>query len=382
MVNAATGQSVYALNGNKLMRAGLLPRLAVGAAALQSGAQFQGVAVEADGTVSNGTLNGSLVIDGHGSPSLTAADLAQLAAAVKQAGITAVSGSLEYVDTTAGAYWPDDAPWNDQGQVWAPPSSTLSFNHDMVTLTVQSKGPGQTPSVTVTPADAPIQVVNDLTTGTPGASGAATAGTSNAGIQATLKNGTNTYVLTGAVRPGAPATIQVAPPNAAAVAATAYNDALKQAGVTVSGGIQSVTHDPGSNVVATIAAPSAASLMPSLLSQPSSETATELYNLLGSSGYGKVAAMLGSTDQIVDPTALGLENYVTPASVTAMLSNVYNNSADAPLKQALNKLWKFQSPQVEGIAGYINGSDGTVYAVTVIQAELPWNGSFAPTIPS
>ncbi|QSO47392.1 D-alanyl-D-alanine carboxypeptidase/D-alanyl-D-alanine endopeptidase [Alicyclobacillus mengziensis] len=379
VVNAATGQPVYDVNGNKLMRAGLLPRLAVGAAALQSGAQFKGVTLEAEGTMSGSTLSGSLVVNGNGDPSLTTGDLAQLATAVKQAGIRYVTGGLTYVDTTNGQYWPDAAPWNNQGQVWAPPASTLSVNHDVVTLTVQAKGPAQTPSVTVSPADAPIQVVNQLTIGTPGP-GARPAAGPDGGIQATLKNGTNTYVLTGNVQPGRPVTIQVAPPNAAAVAATALQDALKSAGVAVSGGIQSVAQDPGAKVIATIAAPPVTSLIPALLKDTTSGPATELYNLLGTGGDAAVTQLLGSTDQIVDPTALALENYVTPASVTSMLSSAYNNAADAPLKQALNHLWTFQSPQVQGTAGYVKGPDGTVYAVTVIQAELPWNGSFAPII--
>ena len=253
------------------------------------------------------------------------------------------------------------------------------MNHDVVTLTVQAEGPAQTPSVTVNPADAPIQVINQLTIGAPGP-GAGPAAGPDGGIQATLKNGTNTYVLTGSVQPGRPVTIQVAPPNAAAVAATALQDALKSAGVAVSGGIQSVAQDHGSKVIATIAAPPVTSLIPSLLRDTTSGPATELYNLLGTGGDAAVTQLLGSTDQIVDPTALALENYVTPASVTSMLSTIYNNAADAPLKQALNHLWTFQSPQVQGTAGYVKGPDGTVYAVTVIQAELPWNGSFAPII--
>lgn len=372
IVNAETRKTVWSLNANKLLRAGLLPRLAVADAALNGSEQFKGVTVEADGTLTNGTLKGSLVVDGNGDPTLTKEDLTRLAKMVYHAGIHSITGPVEYVDPYNLSPWSGAIPQNDVGQAWAPPQSSLVVDKDMVQVTIKARAPGQSPIVTVDPADAPIKIDNELSVAS---------GSESTQVKASLRLGTDTYVLNGTLAPGKTTTVQIAPPNAGQVAAVAFRDALMNSHITVPSKVQSVIQDPGAKIIASLPGPSIASLVPLMLENPSSVIAQQVLELLGPNASQELTNALGSVDQVEDATGIGLENYVTPTSITDLLSAAYNQPKEAPLRQYLTyHLWTTEDPEVRTIAGYVRGSNGTVYAVSIIQSDLLWNGRFAPVV--
>lgn len=143
--------------------------------------------VYVNGSVSEGgVLTGDLVLKGYGDPSLTAEKLAEIAAALKQKGITRVTGKLlvdeSYFDAQRlGPAWMwDDEPYGYSAQI-----SALAVNKNTVSLSVS---PGTTPTVTLQPATTYLTITNRLTS---------VPGSNQRSITIERPRGKNEIILTG-----------------------------------------------------------------------------------------------------------------------------------------------------------------------------------------
>ncbi len=376
VINLRTGQLAWQQNAGALVRTSWVPRLALLDAALASPRQsFDSVTVRAQGAVQGGTLSGPIVLDGADNPAISQDGLAQLAKAVRSAGITRIAGPVEYMQGPVAGRglnrWPTGAVYEALGQSYLPPASRLIAEGGVVTLTLTASAPGAAAGVKVSPADAPIQVVDK-------AVGGAVFPTATA----ELEPGTDTYLISGEVPVGNPVTLQVAPPNPGLLAATEFADALQAAGVRVVGGpAQAVQPLSGGTLLAELPGSSAAGLASALLSQPSTEIASQLGLLLGSHEVQLVQAAAGAPDILPDPTGIAMNDYMTPLSVAHMLLRAKGQAAEHPLVAALGSgLWQVGAPGIDAVVGYYEGSDGTPYAVALLESGLAASGHWAPAI--
>jgi D-alanyl-D-alanine carboxypeptidase/D-alanyl-D-alanine-endopeptidase (penicillin-binding protein 4) len=104
------------------------------------------------------TLHSSLYIIGGGDPSLTTADLTQLAARLKAAGIRRVEGDIigdgsAFEAESFGGRYPDGWTLDDTLWYYGMESSALAINRNQVDVTIEATQPGQAARVTVAPAD-------------------------------------------------------------------------------------------------------------------------------------------------------------------------------------------------------------------------------------
>lgn len=373
VTNTATGQLVYQENGNTLVRAGLAPRAIMDMAALQNlPSSLQPVRVWQSGTVQNGVLRGSLTLAGSGA-NLSPTDLAVLAKQIQAAGITAVTGGLHYVNSISGfnqARWPGGMAWEAFGEDWAAPSSPVWYNGDLASVDVTGGNPGSPAHVALSPADTPIAVENQTTTASSGASS----------LNVTQKFGSSTIILTGSVPAGSTQILPLSPSDPGLYAATAFAEALKAAGVQVSGSPEAVAAVPTGTVAATLPGTSIATLVAQSLTSSSLVAPNALLAEFGRN-RATIAATLSAPASVFDWTGGSLTNYLTTDGLAGALDRAYHNPKDGALVSLFkSQVWQSESPEQYEALGYIPGPGNAMDAVSILISGLPWSGSFAPTV--
>lgn len=246
IIDLDTGETILSHNGDKALTPASNMKLLTTIAALeQLGPDFEFVTrVMSKGAVKDGTLSGSLCIMGGGDPNISGrfyeddptALFKQWAAKLKAAGITKVTGDLEYDSTLFGgdAYcegWPQD----DQYIKWyCAEVSALAFNDNCVGIRVLPTKPGQAAKIEITPETSYVKVINETKTA---------AGRKGAEIGIVRPRGENTITVKGTVYEQATwgYFTDVTVTNPAAYAATVFRETLQREGVTVTGNIKPVT---------------------------------------------------------------------------------------------------------------------------------------------
>ncbi len=371
-----TGRLVWQANGSALIRSDWVSRIPLLAAALKgSPSGFAATTVRAGGIVSGGVLDGPVILDGAYAPDLTLSSLRQLAAAVRARGVVSIRGPVEYVagpGTAIGARWPAGAVYEALGQPFLPPVSRLIAGSDIVTITVSASAAGEPASVTVAPADAPV-TVSDEAQGGPASTVPS--------VAAQLVPGSDGYVVQGLVPARTSVSLQVAPPDAGLLAATEFRDLLAGAGVTLdNSAVYGAVAQPEAAVLASLPGSSYGAIARAVLTQPSTEMASQLLQNMGSGAVGRVAAAAGSLDILPDPTGAAMSDYMTPESVTTVLGQVQAAGAELPLRQALGSgLWRVAGPGDAAEIGYLD-ENGTMYAVAILMSGLAFSGRWAPVI--
>jgi D-alanyl-D-alanine carboxypeptidase/D-alanyl-D-alanine-endopeptidase (penicillin-binding protein 4) len=341
VVDADSGATVYARNENAAFLPASTFKLLVGSAALaQLGPQFAFTTeVYARGTIAKGTLAGDLYFRGGGDATLGPREVADAARAIRDAGITRVTGSI-VTDAThySGPRYPrgwsiDDAPYD-----YAAPVSALSYNDNAIAISLSAGSRvGGTTTARIDPSSDAFAVRNESTTGP--------AGSPDTTDLARAWNDPWTILVRGTYPIDAkePAELDGAVPDPSRFAADALAAALRAQGVVLSGGIRTNGALPaGTALLWTHRSAPFAQLLASFW-QPSDNLIGELIlNELGSgaqqpkttqdAGVERERAWLASIG--VDPAAVtiadgsGLSQYdrITPAALVAILAIDYKQS--------------------------------------------------------
>jgi serine-type D-Ala-D-Ala carboxypeptidase/endopeptidase (penicillin-binding protein 4) len=357
-----TGRLVAQSNGQTELQGGLLARLAIVSTALSDAGSLRlsGPAVSATGPVSDGSLDGDLVLSGNSDPLLSVQQLTELAQSVAARGIKQITGHLEYVAADAGQQWgipnlPFSTPQEDIGASFDPPLAPLTVNGDEVTIVVRGTVAGQPAQATAGPAGAPVTLTGSVRTAATGAASATAA----------YVPGTHSYRLSGSVRPGSVTRLAVAPPYPGLVGASEFAAALRQAGVSVSGAPVAVTAESGT-VLASEPAPAAAAEAQLALTGPSDVAPFDLYTQLGADNDADIAARIGSYDQVIDPSGNAADDFLSADSIAQMLASLHGSPQAGPVVTELSQPWIVRLPERTTIAGYARTARGQLVAYTVI----------------
>lgn len=265
--DATSGDVIYSHNADQRVIPASNEKLMTSAAALEvlgTGYKFHTVA-RYSGSKSGTTVSGNIYLKGQGDPTLTYAQFDAIAAAVSGAGIKKFSGSLVADDS-----WFDRTPlgldWSWQDETYADNAriSALTIaadaNFNTGALSVQTKpgtAAGHAGTLTLTPANSVVKVVNNTVTG---AAGTATT------ISATRGHGTNTVTVAGSIPlGGATKTSLVSVQDPTKLAAGVFRDALKRHGVTVSGSTTTGTTPSSAKTITDHASISLGQLLPYFL---------------------------------------------------------------------------------------------------------------------
>ena len=200
-----TGELIYARNSGKLVVPASnmkLLTLAVAADRLGWDHRFE-TRLEAIGPVSNGVLDGDLIVTGTGDPSIVAQDggasavFGEWAAALREAGIRRVAGRVigddnAFDDDGLGAGW----AWDYLTAGYAAPAGALSYNENVVSVRVRPGAKeGERAAVELVPPGATFEVVNEVAT--------AAADTKSASVEIVRMPGSTRLVVRGRVPAGA-----------------------------------------------------------------------------------------------------------------------------------------------------------------------------------
>jgi D-alanyl-D-alanine carboxypeptidase/D-alanyl-D-alanine-endopeptidase (penicillin-binding protein 4) len=175
--DAATGSTLYDHHGADLLLPASNLKLFTSATAMNVlGPDYTfDTTVSSDGVRAGSTLAGNLYLTGTGDPTLLAADYDALAAKVAAAGIKRVAGQFVADDTwfdsqrLATGWEVDDEPYYYDAQVSALTiSPDTDYDPGSVDVTVSPAAPGHPPTITVTPPNNYLTIVNTATTGAAG----------------------------------------------------------------------------------------------------------------------------------------------------------------------------------------------------------------------
>ena len=241
-----TGETLLTHNADSALTPASNMKLVTCIAALsQLGTDFEFVTrVLGNGKVEGGALKGDLCIIGGGDPNISGrfynddplALFKDWAAQLKKAGITNVTGDLQYDSTLFGGEpfcegWPQD----EQYIKWyCAEVSALAFNDNCVGIRVLPTSVGKPARIEVTPPTSYVTIINETTTAS---------GKSGAEIGIVRPRDSNTITVKGRVFEQATwgyfTDVTVHDP--AAFAATVLKETLAKEGISVQGSIKPVT---------------------------------------------------------------------------------------------------------------------------------------------
>ena len=246
IVDLDTGETLLSRNADNALTPASNMKLVTTITALsQLGSDFEFTTrILGNGNVEGGALKGSLCIIGGGDPNISGrfhnddplALFKDWAAQLKKAGITNVTGDLEYDSTLFGGEafcdgWPQDSQYI---QWYCAEVSALAFNDNCIGIRVVPTSAGKPAKVEVTPETSYVTIVNETTTA-PGKKGAE--------IGIVRPRDGNTITVKGKVYEQATwgyyTDVTIHDP--AAYAATVLKETLAKEGVSVQGTIKPVT---------------------------------------------------------------------------------------------------------------------------------------------
>ncbi|MCY0901995.1 MAG: D-alanyl-D-alanine carboxypeptidase/D-alanyl-D-alanine-endopeptidase [Firmicutes bacterium] len=378
LVNTRTGRTLWSQNDNIRMEPALLPRLDLLSASLAAGeTQTTQVSISSVGKpqMSDGVLQGPIILSGDGDVNLTQGNLLELARSLYERGIRAIPSGIDYVGRALGSPdndLPESLPWEDFGAPFAPAVYTMAVQGGTVVLTVRPSGTSGSPNVEVDGSNAGISIIDDAKIGPPGTA---------TSLSSQWERGTNTYIIQGNIASNQrPTTLMIAAPHPAWTAASDLAKALTTLGIKVSGPLTPVTTTPRDAVnLATISGSTALQRIVQTLTDPSDAMPLALAAQLGDRSNALLQAQAGAASELVDPTGLGLENYMTANDMASLLIRDVKTPIERPLVQTLETsgLLVTTAPEQWTLCGYIPQGQSWD-ALVIIVNGLPWTGSFAP----
>ncbi|MBB4636707.1 D-alanyl-D-alanine carboxypeptidase/D-alanyl-D-alanine-endopeptidase [Longimicrobium terrae] len=230
-----TGETVYSRNADKLFVPASNMKIVTAAAALETlGPDYRyRTRVAASGPVRGGVLQGDLVVQGSGDPTISerfAGDVRTVfrawADSLRAHGVTRITGAVigdddRFDDLQFGRGW----AWDDVQDSYSAEIGALELNEGFVTVRVQPRA-GAAPVVTLRPATSSIPV-----------SITATTGAADAPSTLRISRGARGDILVSGAIPADTAFIQqeVSVINNTAQFAAVLRDALQESGITVGG---------------------------------------------------------------------------------------------------------------------------------------------------
>jgi D-alanyl-D-alanine carboxypeptidase/D-alanyl-D-alanine-endopeptidase (penicillin-binding protein 4) len=340
-----TDETLYALNARKLMiPASNMKIVTLAAAAEKLGWDYRyETRLAAAGPIANGTLDGDLVVNGSGDPSLMDSDsgrlFAEWAGDLKARGIQRISGRIvgddnAFTDQGLGFGW----SWDDLPDDYAAGVSALQFNENAARVTV-TPGPdaGDSAGVSVAPATSALAVRSSVVT-------AGTAGAAR--IEAHRLPGSAVLELRGSVPAGAvPITRLVSVDNPTLFFVSALRRALIAGGIDVRGAAVDID-DPGEPLlrpaaepIVTYRSPPLSTLAVRLMKISQNLYAETLLTSLSAAAPASAAAGRATAQAVLAPWGVsdagliqrdgsGLSRYdfVTPDALVTILAHVYRDA--------------------------------------------------------
>ena len=354
-----TGETIYAKNADKLvMPASNMKILTMTVAAEKLGWNFTyETRLEAAGTVTDGVLNGDLIVVGGGDPTIVTNDagpaplIAEWAAALRKAGIKRVNGRILGDDSffdhdTLGMGW----SWDDMVFGFSAPISGLSYNENQVVARVTpGANPGDPAKIELLPsAGHGLVVANQVVTLARPADAAPDARLRGS-IRYDRMFGQNTLVVRGTIPVGAAPAIQtVAVNNPTLFFVESLRLGLMTDGLIVRDGafdLDEVKTPPAAGtrtVIAKRTSPPLSIIGPYFMKESQNYIAETLFKTLGKvvkgqgtaeAGHAVVTETLTSwgvpADAIVmrDGSGLSRYNYVTTNALVTLLTRMWKNDA-------------------------------------------------------
>jgi D-alanyl-D-alanine carboxypeptidase/D-alanyl-D-alanine-endopeptidase (penicillin-binding protein 4) len=350
-----TGETIYAKNADKLvMPASNMKILTMTVAAETLGWNFTyQTKLEAVGQISDGVLNGDLIVVGGGDPTILSNDggpaplFAEWAAALRKAGITRINCRIIgddafFDDDTLGMGW----SWDDLVFGYGAPISGLSYNENQVVVRITPGAKaGEPAKVELSPAVGHgLVVTTDVVTQARPADAAPDARL-RAAVSFDRVYGQNALVIRGTIPVGAtPAVQTVAVNNPTLFFAESLRLALIGEGIIVSGAsvdLDDITLPASAprRPIATRASPPLSVIGPYFMKESQNYIAETLFKTLGKVVKGQGSADAGRAtvletlarwpDAIVmrDGSGLSRYNYVTTDAIVTMLTRMWKNDA-------------------------------------------------------
>ncbi|MEP0547525.1 MAG: D-alanyl-D-alanine carboxypeptidase/D-alanyl-D-alanine-endopeptidase [Rhodothermales bacterium] len=235
--NLKTGEVVYSQNADKNLMPASNLKLVTTATALDAlGADHRFVTgLYFDGTASDSTLRGDLVLRGSGDPTFGSQlyppdPLRAWARQLRAMGVTRIEGRIIGDDDAV-----DDLPYADGWDIsyiatedWAQSVGGLSYADNLVTLKIAGTQPGEPATITPDPAGY-VDVRNDLTT-------SRRRGYNPIRIRRTV--GTNQIHIEGSVSAGYEGAARIPIQDPTGFTLNAFADRLREAGITVAAEIR------------------------------------------------------------------------------------------------------------------------------------------------
>lgn len=382
-----TGKNIYEKNPDLLMTPASNMKIITAAAALKTlkpWYKFE-TAFSYTGTRKGETIEGDLVVSGHGDPHLVSEDLWQIANEVRKRGITRVTGSIilddGYFD---GELFPAGWRISSIRRAFEAPLSAVALNFNTVTVMIYPDPSGTKPLVVIDPATPYFKLVNRMTYGSGGRKFVAIRMKPRPG-------GGETMEVLGRIRPGSG---ELTYYRAVADPALYFGDTFKMLlagmGVTVDGGILNASPSrPTTRLFVHSSRPLLNQVMDMnkfsnnfMAEQILKSVGAEKVSTPGTIGKGVAVAESMMTEwgitrdrfHFVDGSGLSKENKVSCSALTEVLGHLYNEFEAGPeFISSLAVMGKDGSVRQRdlGTTDLVKVKTGTLDSVSAISGYYP-----------
>lgn len=395
------GDTLFSLNADvPLAPASTMKLYSTGAALCYLGPDFRfSTYLYADGPVTDGTLQGDLVLYGTGDPAISGrmlksatAPFGAFADSLLALDVRRITGDVVGDGSDFDSQWiAEGGEPSDRMEWYGVPVSALNFAENMVTLRVRPGSAGEAARITSTPRTRGLSVVNRVRT------------VSSGGTSIAFEHGATGIVVTGQIRRGDAAVTRalpvIDPPNYAAAALAAY---LEGRGIEIEGTVRSVGRSAESRIGRD---GSSASSRPRLLAVHRSPPVAEIaavtnhasHNLFAdallkrvgrevsgegsfSAGsravarlYGGQAAALSRPLRILDGSGLSRSNRVTARATVHLLDHMAGSTASDAWYASLPTAGEaegLQRMQGTPAAGNLRAKTGTLESVSALSGYV------------
>ncbi len=342
VLDAATGESLYAHNPGAMLKPASNMKLVTAAAALallKPEYRFRTWFYADAAPDAEGVIRGNLYVKGGGSPGLVGEDWWQMARHLRALGVRRIEGSLVGDDSffdeiQRGPRWPSsevDNPYNA-------PVSALSCFFNAVAVTVRPGTPGAPPTVFLEPFDGFVQIANSAVTSGRGR---------NLRVSRVFASGQNVIQVSGRIGSDAPPYIvykSVEDPTLYAL--HAFREAASREEIQVIGEARRGTVPDGARLIWTHESRPLAQLIRDMNKESNNFMAESILKTIGaeqsgspgSSAKGAAAVLswletIGVTTEgivIADGSGLSSDNRISADSLAQVLRVTHENFQAAP----------------------------------------------------